>query len=90
MFQKRRRRNTLPVVKELREFKKNPSKYHFRFDKPRGVRETKQGRYAVQIRLAGSTIHIGTYDTIIEAMLAYDKYIRIHKLEKATNFLVEL
>jgi len=89
MHTKRRRKKTLSIVKELEEYKNNPSRYHWRFPIPRGIKRTPQGRYVAQIKIAGSTIHIGTYDSLIQAMLAYDKYIYWNKLSRTTNFIVE-
>ena len=52
----------------------------------RGTKKTPQGSYIAQIKVSDKRIHIGTYKTVEQAGIAYDKYIIKHNLEHTKNF----
>lgn len=50
-----------------------------------GVQQLPYGRWRTGIRVNGKTIYIGIYDTEIEAVIARDTYIKVHKLPHTLN-----
>ena len=87
MVKKRRRKKSLSIRKELEEYSENQEKYEWAPYAPVGIRETPQKRYRAIITLHGTSVHIGTYDILLHAMLARDKYVTMHNLDRKLNIL---
>lgn len=52
----------------------------------RCVSKTNSNKYRTQIKVNRKKIHIGTFDTALEAAKAYDQYIIENNLEHTKNF----
>ncbi len=52
----------------------------------RCVSKTKSNKYRTQIKVNRKKIHIGTFETAIEAAKAYDQYVIDNNLEHSRNF----
>ena len=52
----------------------------------RGVSKTAVGTWRARIKVKPDEVLIGTFNTAIEAALAYDNYILLHQLEHTRNF----
>lgn len=52
----------------------------------RCVSKTNSNKYRTQIKVNRKKIHIGTFDTALEATKAYDQYVIDNNLEHSRNF----